>query len=138
MARVLRNENSISAVTAKIIGIILKMPFERRRRLLSVLSKTQDINSRKYARKDCLMNVQYLANGQLYNGFINNISPRGAFIECSKNTLQKLSFTQPVTLTFDHPDKAIHIKTTGEIARITNSGFGITLDNFLQDVFVPA
>ena len=138
MARVLRNKNSISAVTAKIIGIILKMPFEQRCQLLSFLSKTQGLNSRKYVRKDCLMNVQYLASEQLHNGFIYNISSRGAFIECSKDALQKMFFGQSVTLTFDHPDRTKHIKTTGEVARIADSGFAISFDDFLQGMDAAA
>jgi len=95
----MRSEDSISAVTAKIIDIILKMPFEHRRRLLDDLSESQGINSRKHNRKECLMDVQYAANDRIFNGFINNISSHGAFIECPKETLKKLSFGQPVTLT---------------------------------------
>ncbi|MBC2716284.1 MAG: PilZ domain-containing protein [Desulfobacteraceae bacterium] len=137
MARSFKNGNSISAVTAKLIDIILKMPFDQRRRLLSDLTETQGINSRKHDRKDYLMNVQYMANDQLYNGFINNISSGGLFIECPQDTIQRLNSGQPVTLTFDHPDKKIHIKITGEIARIENSGFAVSFDDLLQGLVVP-
>jgi len=138
MARVLRNEDSISAITAKIIDIVLKMPFNHRRRLLNDLTESQGINSRKHNRKKCLMNVQYSADDRIFNGFINNISPRGAFIECPQETLQKMSFGQPVTLTFDHPDQKKHIKTTGEVARVADSGFGIRFDDFLQGIVASA
>ena len=138
MARLLGNEGSVSAVTAKIIDIILKMPFEHRRRLLNDLKESQGINSRKHNRKECLMNVQYAANDRVFNGFINNISPKGAFIECPQETLAKLSFGQPVTLTFDHPDQTKHFKTTGEVARIADSGFGISFNNFLPGIDAAA
>jgi len=134
----LRNENSISAVTAKIIGIVLKMPFENRRRLLDDLSKSQGMDSRMHNRKECLMDVQYAANDRIFNGFINNISSRGAFIECPKKTLQKLSFGQPVTLTFNHPDQPKPIKATGEVARVADFGFGISFDDFLQGIEAAA
>jgi hypothetical protein len=134
MARIMRNEGSISAVTAKIIDIILKMPFEHRRRLLEDLNESQGINSRKHNRKECLMDVQYAANDRIFNGFINNISSQGAFIECPKETLKKLSFGQPVTLTFNHPDQTKPVKATGEVARLADSGFGISFDDFLQGI----
>ncbi|MDA3894537.1 MAG: PilZ domain-containing protein [Desulfobacteraceae bacterium] len=132
-----KNEISISAVTTKIIGIILKMPFDQRRRLMANLIETKGANSRKHDRKDYLMNVQYMANGHACNGFINNISSGGLFVECPQDTLQKLSTGKPVTLTFDHPDEKIHIKITGEIARITDSGFGVSFDDFLKGFVVP-
>jgi hypothetical protein len=134
----MRSESSISAVTAKIIDIILKMPFEHRRRLLNELSESQGINSRKHNRKQCLMDVQYSANDRIFNGFINNISSRGAFIECPKETLKKISFGQPVTLTFNHPDQTKPIKATGEVARIADFGFGISFDDFLQGIEAAA
>ncbi len=137
MSRSYKNENSISAVTAKIIDIILKMPFDQRRRLLSDLTETQGINSRKHDRKDYLMNVQYMVNDQLYNGFIKNISSGGVYIQCPQDTMQRLNTGQPVTLTFDHPDKKIHIKITGEITRISDSGFGVSFDDFLQGFVIP-
>lgn len=134
MARIMRSEDSISAVTAKIIDIILKMPFEHRCRLLDDLNESQGINSRKHNRKKCLMDVQYAANDRIFNGFINNISSQGAFIECPKETLKKLSFGQPVTLTFNHPDQTKPVKATGEVARLADSGFGISFDDFLQGI----
>jgi len=138
MAKLLRSEGSISAVTAKIIDIVLKMPFEHRRRLLDYLSESQGINSRKHNRKECIMDVQYAANERIFNGFINNISSRGAFIECPKETLKKLSFGQPVTLTFNHPDQTKPVKATGAVARVADSGFGISFDNFLQGIEAAA
>lgn len=138
MARVLKNEESISAVTAKIINIILKMSFEQRRRLLFELSKFQGINTRKHDRRDCLMNVQYLVNGKLFSGFILNISTGGVFIECPRDVLQKMTDGLPVTLTFDSPDKITPIKTYGQIQRIADSGVGIRFNNELPQKAIAA
>ena len=138
MARVMKNEKSIAAVTAKIIDIILKMPFDQRRRLLDDLIKIQNIDTRKHERKNCLMNVQYLIEGKLFNGFINNISSGGVFIECPKHVLQKLSSGLPVTLTFGFPDQKTHHKTTGQIKRISNSGMGVGFNGLLAQEILAA
>ena len=74
------------------------------------------------------MNVQYLVNGKLFKGFIIDISPGGAFIECPREVLQKMTFNLPVTLTFDSADKKTHIKTSGIIKRLADSGLGIGFD----------
>ena len=131
MTRKFENQNSIPGVTAKLMDFIPMMSLDQKRRLLSDLTKTQSINSRTHARKDYLINVHYMVNGQLYNGFIKNISSRGAFIEHPRHTMQRLNTGQPVTLTFDHPDKKMPIKITGEITRIEESGYGLNFNDFL-------
>lgn len=138
MTRSFKNKNSISAVTARLIDIILKMPYEQRCRLLSDLSKARGVNSRKHERKDYLMNVQFLVGGHAYGGFIKNISSGGVFVECRQHMMQRLNPGQPVTLTFDHPDKKIHIKITGEIVRTDEAGFGVSFDDFLKGLVEKA
>ncbi|MEZ4549678.1 MAG: PilZ domain-containing protein [Desulfobacterales bacterium] len=138
MARIVRNEKSIAAVTAKIIDIILKMPFEQRCRLLDDLERIQSLNTRKHERKSCLMNVQYLVGGKLFNGFINNISAGGVFIECPKHVLEKLESGLPVTLTFEFPDQNTHHKTTGQIQRISDSGMGVSFNGLLAQKVLSA
>lgn len=132
MTRKLENQTSIASVTAKLMDFIPMMSIDQKRRLLSDLTKTQSINSRTHARKNHLINVHYMVNGQFYNGFIKNISSGGAFIEHPRNTMRRrLNTGQFVTLTFDHPDKKMPIKITGEITRIEDSGFGVNFDGLL-------
>ena len=131
MTRKFENQTSITGVTAELMDFIPMMSIDQKRRLLSDLAKTQSINSRTHARKDYLINVHYMVNHQLYNGFIKNISSGGAFVEHPRNTMQRLNTGQPVTLTFDHPDKKIPIKITGKITRIEDSGFGVNFDDLL-------
>ncbi len=127
---------SISAVTARLIEIILKMPFEQRIRLLSELSSDlsgeQPGIDRKHPRKNFFMDVVFLANDHIHSGFIQNISTGGIFVECRKDVLKRLEPDQPIILTFDHPDKKIHVKITGKITRIDESGFGVNFDDLLQ------
>ena len=132
-----KNKNTISSVTAQIFDIILKMSFEDRRKLLKDLMAKQDEAGRKFYRKNYLMSVEYAVHGDLYNGFINNISSGGVFIECPPDTLKRLSMGDSITLTFNHPDKKLHIKITGEIARVVDNGFGVSFDKLLHDLVIP-
>lgn len=131
------NEETLSTITAKLFDIILKMPVKQRQKLLYALEDQQKKMGRKYNRRDYLMNVEYSVDGHLYNGFIKNISSGGVYIECSQDTLIKLSDGDTITLTFKHPDKQLHIKMTGEIARIVKTGFGVSFDKILHDLVVP-
>lgn len=83
------------------------------------------------------MSVEYSIDENLYNGFIKNISSGGVFIECPQETLKKISAGDMITLTFEHPDNKIHIKMTGEIARIVKAGFGVSFDKILHGLVVP-
>ena len=137
MAQIFKYQNSITGITAKLFDFILNMSLAQRLRLLSDLTERQGINWRKHDRKDYFMNVHYMANDQIYNGFIDNISSGGIFIKCRQNTMQGLTTGQSVTLTFDHPDKKIHVKITGEVARIEASGFGVNFDDILKGMMAP-
>ncbi len=137
MVRKFKNQNGTTDVIARLMDIIIQMPIDQRRHLLFDLTKAQGINSRKYNRKDYLMDVHCVANNHLYKGIINNISSKGVFIECSPDTLNRLNIDQSVTMAFEHPDKKIHIKITGKIARIEDSGFGVGFDELLQGLIEP-
>ena len=84
------------------------------------------------------MSVEYSVDEDLYNGFIKDISSGGVFIECPQETLKKISAGDIITLTFAHPNNKVHIKMTGEIARIVKTGFGVSFDKILHDLVVPS
>lgn len=132
-----KNKNSISAVTAQIIDIILKMSFEERRVLLKDLVARQEESGRKCNRKHYLMKVEYTVHNALYTGFISNISSSGLFIDWPQDKSKRFSIGDAVTLTFNHPDKKLHIKITGEIARLVDEGFGVSFDKLLNDLIIP-
>ncbi len=121
--------NDLSAITAKLFGIILKMSLEERRELLAQLETQQNDKKRQHPRRDYFMVVEYAVEDRLFSGYIKNISPGGLFIEMDLS--EKLAPGQRLTLTFTHPDTGKHIKTHGEIVRIENSGIGVHFDNMI-------
>ena len=135
MIQKFKNQNSINSVN---FAPIDETSLEQSHRILTDLMETKGIKSRKNDRKNYFMSVHYIANDCLYCGFIKNISSGGVFIECPRNTIQKLYIGQPVTLTFDHPDMKKHIKITGKITRIEDSGIGVNFDELLQGLKPPS
>ena len=121
--------NDVSAITAKLFGIILKMPLEERRDLLADLETKQNAKKRKHPRRDYFMVVEYAVEDRLFSGYIKNISPGGLFIEMDLS--EKVAPGQRLTLTFSHPDTGKHIKTHGEIVRIEDSGIGVHFDDLI-------
>ncbi|MGM0453685.1 MAG: PilZ domain-containing protein [Thermodesulfobacteriota bacterium] len=121
--------NDLSAITANLFGIILKMSLEERRELLAQLETQQNDKKRQHPRRDYFMVVEYAVEDRLFSGYIKNISPGGLFIEMDLS--EKLTPGQRLTLTFTHPDTGEHIKTHGEIVRIENSGIGVHFDNMI-------
>ena len=68
---------SISAVTARIIEIVLAMPLDERRTLLKYLEEKHIAGRRKYPRKIYFMEVNFATSGRASGGFIQNISSDG-------------------------------------------------------------
>ena len=132
-----RKDDNISVVTSKLIGLILKMPLEDRRRLLTEVERQRkgqkNFIRREYDRQDYLIHIDYTVNDRLFNGFAVNLSANGAFIESPRNQLPKFSKGDQLILSFDHPNKKEHMKITGEIARIDDGGFGVKFDQAVLD-----
>ncbi len=130
------NKSNISAVTAKLFGLILKMPLEEREKMLAELEARQNPSKRKYLRKQYFMSVQYVVNERLYDGFIKNISPAGIFIETSHEDTSDIKANDPVILSFKHPDSNEQVKLTGDVVRKDKDGIGVSfhqlLSNFLN------
>jgi hypothetical protein len=130
-------DDNIAVVTSKLIGLILKMPIEDRRRLLSEVERQQqgqkNFIRRKYDRQEYLINIDYTVSERFYNGFAVNLSANGAFIESPKNLMPEFSQGDQIVLSFDHPEKKEHMKITGEVARIDNAGFGVMFDQAVLD-----
>ncbi len=131
-----KNKN-ISMITSKLFGLILKMPLEDRRRLLTEVERKQQGQEnhirRKHNRQDYLINIDYSVSDRLYNGFAVNLSASGVFIESPKSILPKFSQGDHVILSFDHPNKQAHMKITGEIARVDKTGIGVMFDQSILD-----
>jgi len=134
----IHKDDNIAVITSKLIGLILKMPLEDRRRLLTEVERghnkdgKRDIR-RKYNRQDYLINIDYTVKDRLYNGFAVNLSASGIFIESSKSSLPKFSPGDRMILSFDHPGREEHMKITGKIARIDDKGVGVMFDQAILD-----
>jgi hypothetical protein len=132
-----RKDDNISVVTSKLIGLILKMPLEDRRRLLTEVERQgqgqKNFIRRKYDRQDYLINIDYTVKNRFYKGFAVNLSASGAFIESPKSLLPNFSKGDQVILSFDHPTKQEHMKITGEVARIGKAGIGVSFDQAVVD-----
>ena len=114
-------ELNISAVTARIIEIVLAMPVDERRTLLKYLEQEHISGRRKYPRKTYFMEVIFATPDRVISGYIKNISSDGMFVE----TREPFSVGQLVTLTFKLPNSLEHIKINGEIVRVSSNGFGV-------------
>lgn len=131
------SEDNISVITARLIGLILKMPLEERRRLLTAVERNQESQKtlirRRYPRKNHFISVDYTVNKRMYTGFAMNLSAGGVFIESPRNLLPTFTRNDQVILSFDHPENKEHLKITGEIARVDAKGIGIKFDRSIVD-----
>lgn len=127
--KIARKNDELSAVTAKLFGMILKMSLEERCELLGELEAKFDSKKRKHSRRDYFMVVEYAVGDRLFSGYIKNISPGGLFIEMDIS--KKVAPGDKLTLTFSHPDTGDHIKTQGEVVRIEDGGIGVHFDNLI-------
>jgi Tfp pilus assembly protein PilZ len=116
-------ELNISAVTARIIEIVLAMPVGERRTLLKYLEEKHIAGRRKYPRKTYFMEVNFVTRDRVSSGYIQDISSDGLFVE----TKESLSVGQHITLSFRLPNSEEHIKINGEIVRVSPQGIGVKL-----------
>ena len=121
---------TVSAVTSKLISMILKMsPAEIMDTLRFIEEKEQD-KKRRSPRVSYFMAVDYVVNERAYSGYINNISSEGVFIETSDN----LPLDADITLTFALPNSQGHIKVSGKIIRKEKNGIGVAFDLVILSV----
>ncbi len=130
--------DEISTVTSKIHGIIQEMSLEERRWLLNLLERHEKEGAtrfrRKFTRKNYRIQVDYTVEGRIHTGLAINLSAGGMFIETSKAMLPKFKKGSEIILTFQHPEREEHLKITGQIARIDESGgIGVQFDQSILD-----
>jgi len=101
---------------------VVSIPEDEQEILLKQLEEMiRKRGDRTYARKSCLINVDYAVGGRAFSNFIQDISTTGVFIETSE------SFTvgQELLMTFSFPGREDSFKIDGEITRITPEGIGV-------------
>jgi len=79
---------------------------------------------RDHTRKSFITSVDFVCQGRAYRGFTQDLSVNGLYIQTSGS----FSVGQELALTFPFPDTQKHIKITGCIARVTDTGIGVQFD----------
>ena len=129
-ASISQDPNSAS-LTTELIGAVMKASLDKRCALLGELKAYDGSSKRRHSRQEYFVPIQYIIKGRLFNGYINNISKSGLFIETSKGSQPEVVKGEEILLNFDHPDTKRPMKLTGKIVRIMKSGLGILFDNLL-------
>lgn len=134
-------DDELSRVTEKIYQIVQKMTLQDRLKLLSDLEsheKGKGAFRRKHPRKDYRVQVDYTVEGKLYTGLSVDLSADGIFIETSRTLLPRFKQGDEIVLTFRHPEKKEHVKVTGRIARVDESGgIGVQFDQSIFEWLAP-
>lgn len=119
---------TVSAATSRLISLILKMSPGEILEILKLVEEKELEKKRRSPRINYFMEVDYVVGDRAFNGYINNISVDGVFIETSE-IFQKNS---GITLTFALPNSQGHIRVAGKIVRTTPEGIGISFDMDIQ------
>lgn len=110
--------------------MILKMAPSEIMDILKIVEEKEHEKKRRSPRVSYFMAVDYLIDNRVYNGFINNISSEGVFIETKEN----FSVDTEITLTFALPNSQGHIRVSGKIVRKEKTGIGIAFDVDIQSI----
>lgn len=124
------NKMTVSAATSRLISMILKMTPAEIMDILRIIEEKEHEKKRRSPRVNYFMAVDYVVGDRVYNGFINNISSEGVFIETKEN----FSTGADITLTFALPNSQGHIRVSGKIVRKEITGIGIAFDVDIQSI----
>jgi len=110
--------------------MILKMSPSEIMDILRIIEEKEHEKKRRSPRVSYFMAVDYVVGDRAYNGYINNISSEGVFIETNEN----LPMNADIKLTFALPNSQGHIRVGGKIVRKEKNGIGIAFDLDIQSV----
>lgn len=114
----------ISSVTDRLISLVMELSEEQQETLLEELELKLSKERRRHTRKPFMTVVDFASQGRGYREFIQDISVSGVYIQTSR----PFSVGQDVVLTFSFPDSQKHVKITGHIARVADTGIGVQFD----------
>ncbi len=101
------------------------------------MDRLNHLKSRKDARLVFRRNqevaVRCLTNTCNFDGHIKNVSSSGIFI----TTNQHLPIGEEIAVSFSFPDSGNHVKATGKVARVTNSGIGVEIQVYFKEKDSP-
>jgi Tfp pilus assembly protein PilZ len=109
-------------INTHMFKLVVAIPEDEQEILVKQLEEMiQKRGDRKYARKSCLINVDYAVGGRAFSNYIQDISTTGVFIETSES----FPTGQELLMTFSFPDREDSFRIDGEITRITSEGIGV-------------
>ena len=114
----------ISSVTDRLISLVMELSEEQQETLLEELELKFLNERRRHTRKSFMTVVDFASQGHAYREFIQDISGSGVYIQTSR----PFSVGQEIVMTFPFPDSPKHVKVTGRIARIDDTGIGVQFD----------
>lgn len=120
----LNKTSETSSVTDRLISLVMELSEEQQETLLEELELKLSKENRRHARKPFITVVDFASQGRAYREFVQDISGSGVYIQTSGS----FSVGQDVVLTFPFPDSEKHIKITGRIARVADTGIGVRFD----------
>ncbi len=91
------------------------------KRFKRIRSENDESDRRGDSRRQCLIPVDYLVKGQIFNSYILDISTYGVFIETDLTFASGLD----IRLTFTIPDQKTPFNLNGEIVWSGSQGFGV-------------
>ena len=120
------NRTSIRSQLIALIDIMsepmqLKLLRFLEKRFKRIRSGNKKAERRGDSRKQCLIPVDYLVKGQIFNSYILDISAYGVFIETDLTFESGLD----IRLTFSLPDQKKPFNLNGEIVWSGAQGFGV-------------
>ena len=111
----------ISSVTDRLISLAMELSEEQQKTLLEELESKLSKEGRRHTRKPFITVVDFASQGRAYREFIKDISGSGVYIQTSR----PFFVGQDVVLTFPFPDSQKHVKITGRIVRVADTGIGV-------------
>ena len=118
-----------SSVTNRLISLVMELSEEQQETLIGELELKLSKERRGNTRKSFPTVVDFASQGRTYREFIQDISESGVFIQASGS----FSEGNEITLTFSAvtsqlPDPQKHLRISGRIARVSDTGIGVEFD----------
>ena len=108
---------------------IIDLPYAQQLLFLDKLEKAVAqigiTDKRRHPRKACLINVNVTIPTPVYNSYILDINPQGAYIESNET----FSVGREVILMFSSPDSGEPIKVVGRIIWLDKQGAGVKFND---------
>jgi len=120
-----KTEKKYNVAISRLFQIIIELNEEQQKELLYHAEQLLVTEKRGDIRRSCTIPVKYAANGRVFSNQITNISANGLFIE----NQQHLTKGDEVIMAFKLADFDKSLKLSGEIARASQAGIGVTFRN---------